>query len=317
VDESGANASPTLRRASRLIAAGHTSGIPASLERTVNEPSDAVGRDGYPFTQPEGLLAHYTEAPIAFEHILPGKLRLSPYRSMRDPAENKDVLPNIRSRRPKPEDEHAIDEVYALLREARDRMRVLSLTRHAKDWVDSYPSFDYCWSRPRMWEQYGDKHHGACLLFDRTRLERAICTQRPDERTRYFRNVDYEREASVEVFRRELDADDILRNQEPVRAITDHIHTHQDAFFFLKSDDFETEHEYRAVLTAGDDDRDEYTYIDYGDALLGVVLGERFPECQDPGAVRECEHAGVKLGWIAWRNGRPRVFPRRPARLSA
>ena len=52
----------------------------------MKERTEAAGPDGYTFTKPEGLLAHYTKASTAFEHILPGKLRLSPYRLMRDPA---------------------------------------------------------------------------------------------------------------------------------------------------------------------------------------------------------------------------------------
>ena len=43
-----------------------------------------------------------------------------------------------------------------------------------------------------MWEQYGDVHRGACLLFDRTRLERAIGEQWPEEDW-YSDTVDYAR----------------------------------------------------------------------------------------------------------------------------
>jgi hypothetical protein len=267
--------------------------------------------DPYPFARPYGLVAHYTEAPIAFEKILPGKLRLSPYRLMRDPAENKDIEPSICY-----SSDASRDEVYALLKEARDGMRVLSLTHDVEDRGGSYRTFDCCWSRPRMWEQYGDKHHGACLLFDQTRLERAICDERSDEHMRYFCNVTYERDASVQVFRRKLNAEEILKDEDRERAIRDYLDANHDAFFFLKSNDFETEEEYRAVLTAGDDDYDDYTYIDYGDALQGVVLGERFPEWQDPAAIRGCKKVGVPLGWLAWCNGRPHVFPERPTRLS-
>jgi hypothetical protein len=277
----------------------------------MDEPPDVAWPDPYPFAEPYGLVAHYTEAPIAFAWILPGKLRLSPYRLMRDPAENKKIEPDIRY-----SSDASRDKVYALLKRARDGMRVLSLTHDVEDRGVYYRTFDCCWARPRMWEQYGDKHRGACLLFDKTELERAICAQRPDERMRYFDNVVYGRDASVEVFRRKLDAEEILNGEDHARAIRDYIDANHDAFFFLKSNDFETEYEYRAVLTAGDDDRDEYTCIDYGDALKGVVLGERFPECHDPGAISGCKNVGVKLGWLAWPNGRPRVFPQRPRGLS-
>jgi hypothetical protein len=48
----------------------------------------------YTLNKPEGLLAHYTSAGVAFEHVLPTHcLRMSPYRYMRDPIENKDIVP--------------------------------------------------------------------------------------------------------------------------------------------------------------------------------------------------------------------------------
>jgi hypothetical protein len=128
------------------------------------ERIEAAGPDGSTFTKPEGLLAHYTDASAAFEHILPtGKLHMSPYRLMRDPVENKDILPSIAWRGDPPDAGRAIDEVYAQLKAARDRMRVLSFT-HDADRRAEYAGFDCCWSRPRMWEQYGDKHRGVCLL---------------------------------------------------------------------------------------------------------------------------------------------------------
>jgi DUF2971 family protein len=274
----------------------------------MNEPADVARPDGYTFTEREGLLAHYTDASAAFEHILPtGELRLSPYRLMRDPAENKDIRPNICSSRASPDADRAINDVYALIKKARDRMRVLSLTRDAED-RGPFPDFDCCWSRPRMWEQYGDMHRGACLLFDRPRLERAIHERWPDKRT-YLGEVDYTREGSAEVFKRGVNADQVLGHEQPGGAVDDYIDANSDAFFFLKSDDFATEYEYRVVLAAGDDD---YARIDYGDALVGVVLGERFPERQRPGAIGQCSRLDIKLGRMDWENGRPHVVRVRP-----
>lgn len=272
----------------------------------MSEPTDAPPPDGYTFTRPEGLLAHYTKASTAFEHILPGKLRLSPYRLMRDPAENKDIYPSMSWRADRPST-LVIPEVITRIKAARDQMRVLSLTRDAEDRGGSSSGFDCCWARPRMWEQYGDDHRGACLLFDQARLERAIRQQLPDEGARHLGNVEYGREASAEVFRRQVDADAILEDEDPARAVADHVHANRDAFFFLKSDDFATEYEYRVVLTAGDDG-DDYAWIDYGDALVGVVLGERVPEWQRPGAIEACSTLEVKLGRMDWRYGRPHVL---------
>lgn len=233
---------------------------------------------------------------------------------MRDPAENKDIEPSIGTLRDASDADRAIGKVYALIKRARDRMRVLALTRETER-AGAYPSLDCCWARPRMWEQYGDEHRGVCLLFDRSRLERAICKHWPDERTRYFGDVHYALDGSAEIFRPRLDADKILCDVDRAQAIANHIDGNSKAFFFVKSDDFETEWEYRVVLKASKK-RDDYAYIDYGDSLVGVVLGERFPDWQDPAAIRGCEDVRVPLGWLAWYYGRPRVFPRRPVRLS-
>lgn len=273
----------------------------------MGDPTDVTEPERYTLTKPEGLLAHYTKASTAFEHILPGKLRLSPYRLMRDPAENKNIEPSTVTRH----GQSAFTEAWALIKAERDRMRVLSLTRDAKD-ADKPTSFDSCWARPRMWEQYGDDHRGVCLLFDPTRLEHAICEQRPDEHTRRVGDVEYRRDGSAEVYRRTLNADQILSDAEPARAAADYINMNRDAHFFLKSDDFATEYEYRVVLAA-DHDCDDYAWINYEDSLEGVVLGERVPEWQRAGAIEACSTLEVKLGKVKlgrmeWENGRPHVI---------
>lgn len=272
----------------------------------MTEPTDATQIADYTFTKPERLLAHYTKSAYVFEDILPsGTLRLSPYRLMRDPIENKDILPSIAWSGDAPDADRAIQQVYTELKAARDRMRVLSFT-HDADERSEYSGFDCCWARPRMWEQYGDFHRGACLLFDRPRLERAIHDAWPRERT-YMRDVDYSREgiaASRGPIRTLID-ERIFEGKERAQAVAEYVADRHDAFFFLKSDDFATEYEYRVVLAAGDDD---YAYVEYRDALVGVVLGERFPEWQRPAAIAACSDLALKLGRMHWEHGRPHVL---------
>ena len=69
--------------------------------------------------------------------------------------------------------------------------------------------------------------------------------------------------------------------------VADHIDRYQDDFFFLKSDDFETEAEYRVVIKTDDEspagyttDEQGFAYVGYGDALIAVVLGRHFPKWQ-------------------------------------
>ena len=59
------------------------------------------------------------------------------------------------------------------------------------------------------------------------------------------------------------------------------------------------------MLAAGDD---AYAEVDDGDALVGVVIGERFPPWQRPAAIAMCSERGVRLGRMHWEHGRPHVL---------
>lgn len=259
----------------------------------------------YTLVRPVGLLAHYTTGEAAFDHILPERrLRLSPYGLMGDPAENKDIQPSISSSRDGSEADRAIEEAYAQLKTVRDAMRVLSLSTDAVEPTGVLPAFSSCWARPRMWEQYGDAHRGVCLLFDRLRLEDMIIATWPGEQT-YVGTVDYARDGGIQAGRRMLDADLVLSDDQPDRAIRAYLDANRDAYFFLKSDDFATEYEYRVVLSRSSD---RYAYVDCSDSLVAVVLGERFPY-EQPAATKPTSTTDVKLGKMHWRHGRPHVLP--------
>jgi hypothetical protein len=95
---------------------------------------------------------------------------------MRDPAENEDIEPSICSLRASLEDEQAIEQVYALIKSER-RSGAPPQPLGRRRGRGQFAGFDCCWSRARMWEQYGEMHRGACLLSDRHRLECAVCGQ--------------------------------------------------------------------------------------------------------------------------------------------
>jgi Protein of unknown function (DUF2971) len=267
----------------------------------------------YTFQKPEGLLAHYTDAAAVFEHILPERrLRMSPYRRMRDPAENQDIVPGIAWTGEQPRVDDAFAGVYYYIKRVRDAMRVLSFTRDAADQLgSSWPAFDCCWARPRMWEQYGDDHRGACLLFARDRLERAL-EERLGKEKLLPGDVEYTRAGIAESATRSLVDERIFDGEQRERAVTEYIDNNRRDFFFLKSDDFETEAEYRVVLKTGDPtpvgysiDDQGYAYVGYGDALVAVVVGLHFPPWQRPGARESCDVAGVRFLRMWWEAGSP------------
>ena len=94
-------------------------------------PPDPPVERKYTLNKLEPLYAHYTSAQVAFERVLPeSRLRLSPYRLMRDPAENKDIVPGTGGYGI---DAATFDEsvrgMIGEIKARRDRCRLLSLTR--------------------------------------------------------------------------------------------------------------------------------------------------------------------------------------------
>jgi hypothetical protein len=267
----------------------------------------------YTFQKPEGLLAHYTDAAAVFEHILPERrLRMSPYHRMRDPVESQDILPAISWSGDQPGAERATWAVLDDIKTARDAMRVLACSCDAGDGVGlRRAAFDCSWARPRMWEQYGDNHAGACLLFDRGRLEATLRNELGDERL-YVGNVRYDRQGIAASQVQHVTDERIFDETQRQKAVADHIDRYRDDFFFLKGDDFETEAEYRVVLKTDDESPVGYTtdeegcaYVGYGDALVAVVLGLHFPEWQRAGARELCDGTRVKMLRMWWERGTP------------
>src|SRR5215211_4948838 len=265
----------------------------------------------FKFGGPEGLLAHYTKAAVTFEDILPtGKLRMSPYRKMRDPAENQDLLPGTaffgeRS------DEEALGAVFGvagLIKEVRDSVRVLSFTHDAPLVGRTFPTFAASWARPRMWEQYGDDHRGACLVFDADRLEEALqreFARQAPEAPYHLGNVVYTPGGIAESELQRIIDDRIFDAEHRHQAVADYIDRHNEDFFFLKTDDWATEYEYRAVFQRPDDD---YAFVGYGDALVAVIVGYAFPPWQRPGAREACAEAGIELHRMRWKRSPAPVF---------
>ena len=159
------------------------------------------------------------------------------------------------------------------------------------------------WARARMWDQYAEQHRGVCLVFDRAKLRtnliHSLLSQ--DLAKPYYKAVRYTAGGPAE---RLLELDMArLADGEEGSDVRSFVEAHNDDLFFLKAKDWETEHEYRFVVTAPDVD---YVHADYGDALTAVILGERFPVWQEAGANSLCHEVGAIAAKMNWRSGAPR-----------
>jgi hypothetical protein len=52
-------------------------------------------------------------------------------------------------------------------------------------------------------------------------------------------------------------------------------------------------------------DDPDYRFVDYGDSLVGVMLGHRFPPWGYAGARATCKELGIVCRRVKWDKGRP------------
>jgi hypothetical protein len=88
--------------------------------------------------------------------------------------------------------------------------------------------------------------------------------------------------------------------------VASYIEDHNDELFFQKTLDWQTEHEYRFVTTARPN---QPLYASYGDALAGIVVGERFPDWQRPAALKAGRAVDVEPAIMNWRVTFPPPVP--------
>jgi hypothetical protein len=266
------------------------------------------------FKTPGGWLAHYTKAKWAFEDIVPGRrLLMNPYRRMNDPVENKHipVAPDYGDGPPK---RHIGRLLESEFQGVRDGMRLVSLTRDVDGTSDDNPLFNCCWGRPRMWHQYGDKHEGVCLVFDRASFENAVrrSLHALGETEPQMGCVDYTTAGIFDCDAARTVADERVLSEDPEArkaALAEHIRRHSRELFFLKTTDWESEYEYRVLFTSSGD---EAAYVDFGDALRFVIAGDQFPAWQDLGAAKVCADHGVQLWKMMWDALEPNALPVEP-----
>jgi hypothetical protein len=149
---------------------------------------------------------------------------------MWDPAENKDIKPSIRY-----SSDASRDKAYALLKRTRDGIGS-SASRMMLRTVAA-PTAPLAAAGPAL----------VCGSSTATSIAApACCSIRPTLSVRSARSGRtsacvtsatsfYGRGASVEVFPRKRDAEEILNHEGPTRAISDYIGANHDAFFFLKA----------------------------------------------------------------------------------
>jgi hypothetical protein len=257
---------------------------------------------------------HYTTREAGFAHIVPsGKLRFSRYQDMRDPLENKGWrFVGGAWGAPSSDDEQAQALAYfqfdTLANEIRERSFLLSMT------IDTTPENSgevepFCrgWARARMWEQYAENHAGLCLVFDREALTANITNslQAQGFAAPYHRPVIYEGDWMLKP---SLNLNTLSGSVTPA-IVSGYIEDNHDTLFFHKALDWESEREYRFSTTSSEEDD---LYVEFGEALAAVIVGEKFPVWQRPAAIELCARTGIEAKRLDWTMGAPVLAELRP-----
>lgn len=76
-----------------------------------------------------------------------------------------------------------------------------------------------------------------------------------------------------------------------------HLERHATEFLFTKLSDWESEHEYPFVEPS---ETDEYSYVDFGNTLVGFMAGHKFPEDLEREALALSRQQNIEARQILW-----------------
>jgi hypothetical protein len=261
-------------------------------------------------TPGDQLIYHYTSAETAIEHILPtGKLRMSSYRTMRDPLENKDLHKLLRFTDGIDHADLTLPEAQQLVGDIREQMRILCLTTDAKGYdAEDIQAFGRGYARARMWEHYADKHQGVCLAFSANCMTETFYAELQSFGAAFYGPVTYTPGGFAVSPARLIDAGE-LGEEDPAMMLTRHIMAHHHDLWALKLSDWDSEYEFRFVGFTPTAPIGKPIHVPFADCLRAVVLGECFDPAHLDRARQLARQLRAGLCQIDWDGGRPSISP--------
>ena len=214
----------------------------------------------------QDIIAHYTTLDACCEHIVPsGKIRFSPIARSNDPLENRKVILGAYHDENKGITTAKLQQEFSRI--ALHQTKILCFTD-----VQNSKKLDYCFNRPRMWAQYGDKHRGVALIFRKSEICKLVNAQFVNS---YCNSISYANFPGLSPFIHKTDFRADSRS-----TMEDYVKSHVETLFFRKHPDWGAEFEFRSILI--NSTHTNYEFLDFGESLLGIVLG-----CETPDAYVE------------------------------
>lgn len=293
----------------------HLGSIRYSKHKVTSEPKNADGI-WYWLKSADRYLYHYTTAATLCDHILArGELRFSSFERLNDPYEFKSLkLTWVAGGEFGPEFTPTMMDDYAALLRRDVRVACFSsdlpgceMTGQIGPVERTERVYQRGHSLPQMWAHYGDNHAGACLVFDRAALVAAVKAATAPLGLRVLDGrVSYENwpaGISSDRLPRGFWADfDEWTAVGPAEMARRHIEREADSLFLAKTKAWQGEQEYRLLLWGA---APPYVHLQYSEALVGIMLGERFSEARRQIVDDYCHVHSVKLSTMRWMNGLP------------
>jgi hypothetical protein len=250
-------------------------------------------------------LYHYTRAETAIKYMLPDRrLRMSPHTEVNDPRESKQWFFSVVAPKGSILPGKSIDIGRTISEYMRSRARVLCFCGDGFPLRCDFRDVDLRnttgWRHPNMWAHYGENHRGVVLAFDRKKLlTSAIATLRNRADLRYGHILYVSSDHPAGMHPEIIDYND-WASRSPNDSASRHLDRYRGWFFFTKHDAWAAERECRLVAFG---ELNRYEYVEFGDALVEIVLGE----AASTETVVACERIGKDLGVpisrVFWRNG--------------
>ena len=271
----------------------------------------------------DDVIFHYTSADTLKEILRSGNIRLSPLSQTNDPLERRERSPMVIVPAPTgeldPEVQIEVAERLEEIANATDHhlrrgARIACFCEDQEPTADFLPGshFHRGWARARMWDQYGHRHSGACLVFKKFDLVSAIDdgVEHADGDLFAPGKVLYQDHPTTTVLDweeiRTLGIEQVLDREQSRRFAANEL-------YLRKVRDWESEQEYRIVFVRWDpapDEIDSPIDIPFQLTLVAVILGQEFPDDEVP-EIRELlePHGDVELWRCRWESGNPTLFP--------
>jgi len=268
------------------------------------------------------FLYHYTRSEIAIKYILPSmKLKFSPYSETNDPFETKEwsltiinslkELEKIKGRKKR--------EMLSLImkfnesrweytKEVKRKLKIACFSMDVEgfnlDYKVKHFGYKRAWGYPRMWAQYGEKHKGVCLMFDKEKFERDLEIIFAGEFDIYKRKI---------VYKDGLIADGLhsislrsIVSKGIDQAIKERLTRNIERFFFKKAKDWRDEREFRYLLYPKYD-KGEDLYFPITNSLKVIIIGADIEEKEEKEILNIAKKLEIRVYKVDWAYGFPMI----------